>query len=151
MLAPGGKQICVIPFMPGHWDESFSAMPDEERLSRFGQNDHVRRFGREDLELSLGKIMRLPERFDAEADLGRELLVSHNIPESEWRGFHGSTILIFKKGDYLLSQDKQTAGMLPDPPESDSALIFRKYGKAIIAGIVLYLLVMLVAASFLIY
>jgi phosphoglycolate phosphatase len=146
ILAPGGRQICVIPFMPGSWDESFSEMPDAERISRFGQNDHVRRFGRDDLQPSLGKIMRVPETFDAEADLGRELLISHNIPESEWRGFHGSTILIFKKGDYLLSPDTRSGSIPVKANENGNAPIFRKYKNVVIAAVALYVLIMIVAA-----
>ena len=102
ILKHSGKQICVIPFHTGVWDEQFSSMEDEQRIKRFGQADHVRLFGRNDIPLSLGKVMKLPKAFEAERDFGAEILRQAAIPESQWRGFHGSTILRLNKNDYLL-------------------------------------------------
>ena len=102
ILKNSGKQICVIPFSTGVWDEKYSSMKDEQRIERFGQEDHVRLFGRNDIPLSLGKVIKLPEAFDAEKVFGAEILRQAAIPEREWRGFHGSTILQLNKNDYLL-------------------------------------------------
>lgn len=102
ILKPNGLQLCIIPFLPGRWDECFQDISDEERTERFGQFDHVRRFGTEDINSHLGKIVKLPKGFDATLDFDEETLRKYNIPESQWRGFHPGTILHLKKGDYLL-------------------------------------------------
>lgn len=102
MLKPGGRQICVIPFAKGYFDESYAEIGAEERTRRFGQHDHVRRIGAEDREAHLGKIIRLPSEYDAEKRFGAETLRSANIPESQWRGFTISTVLEIRREDYLL-------------------------------------------------
>ncbi len=53
---PHGKQIAVIPFMSGRYQENFDDLSAVERHTRFGQHDHVRRIGKEDLEMTLGKL-----------------------------------------------------------------------------------------------
>ena len=103
MMRDGGMQLCVIPFMPGRWDESFQDMAEPDRVRRFGQNDHVRRYGAEDYARHLGCVIRLDPDFDAGASFSDEMLTRHAIPESQRRGLHGSTVLKIKKGDYLLS------------------------------------------------
>lgn len=103
MLKPSGRHICVIPFMDGEYDECFGEMNDRERISRFGQDDHVRRFGNRDLDRHLGSIVKLPKRFDASNDFSKTILLEANIPEAMWKGFHPSTVLDLGKYDYRLS------------------------------------------------
>jgi len=105
MLAPGGHHFCVIPFMPGKWEEDFHDLTPDVRLSRFGQGDHMRRFGREDLNSHLGKLMKMPEGYDARDDFPEAVLRQHNVPEKEWAGFTGTTVLTFRKGDFLLKSN----------------------------------------------
>jgi phosphoglycolate phosphatase len=103
MLTPDGLHICVIPFLPGQYDECFQDIGDEERHRRFGQHDHVRRFGEDDRERHLGSIVRLPEAFDASEEFDAERLLEANIPEKVWRGFTPNTVLQLRKGDYRLA------------------------------------------------
>lgn len=103
ILKKDGVHMCVIPFLGGHYDESFADIGDEARTTRFGQYDHVRRFGREDIGSHLGKIVRLPATFDATMVFQEEQLQAANIPENHWRGFHIGTVLQLKKHDYLLN------------------------------------------------
>lgn len=102
MLKPSGRHICIIPFMKGKFDETFQDIGDEARTRRFGQFDHVRRFGADDVEDHLGRVVNLPKEFDAEADFGADALNQANIPANLWRGFSGSTVLNLKKEDYKL-------------------------------------------------
>lgn len=102
ILKPSGKHICVIPFMGGAYDECFDDLLPGEATRRFGQSDHVRRFGTRHIESSLGCIIKLPETVDAEAEFGRECLTRYNIPPSCWTGFHPSTVLCLEKRDYRL-------------------------------------------------
>lgn len=102
ILKPSGKHICVIPFMGGAYEESFAQMPPEEATRRFGQSDHVRRFGIQNLANALGCIITLPQTFDAETDFGTEAMDHYNIPASCRKGFQASTVLCLNKGDYKL-------------------------------------------------
>lgn len=96
MLTEDGTHICIVPFLPGTWDESFQEMPAEELARRFGQHDHMRRFGKEDRLSHVGKIIRLPEEFDATKDFTEEALRAANIPENKWHRFSGGTVLRLK-------------------------------------------------------
>jgi len=103
MLKKKGRHICIIPFLNGKYDESFdNNLSDEERTKRFGQFDHVRRFGKEDVEQHLGCILNLPNKFDATKYFSIDDLKKYNIPEDHWKGFHIGTILDLSKDDYLL-------------------------------------------------
>lgn len=102
MLKKSGNHICVIPIMSGKYDECFQDLTDEERITRFGQDDHVRRFGRDDIFSHLGKIINIPKEFNAEKVFGKEALDLANIPEGQRKGLHAGTILNLKKEDYLL-------------------------------------------------
>lgn len=103
MLKPNGVHMCIIPFLSGHYDESLADIGDDERSRRFGQYDHVRRLGREDVGSHLGKILNLPDAFDATQDFTIEQLESANIPNNHWKGFHIGTVLQLTKNDYRLS------------------------------------------------
>lgn len=103
MLKPDGMHMCIIPFLAGYYDECLADIGDEERTRRFGQYDHVRRLGREDLSSHLGKIVKLPDSFDATRDFSIEQLNAANIPENHWKGFHIGTVLQLRKNDYQLT------------------------------------------------
>ncbi|MEM7670137.1 MAG: methyltransferase domain-containing protein [Pseudomonadota bacterium] len=103
ILKPGGLHLCIIPFLNGHWDETFKEIGDEARHTRFGQHDHVRRYGTKDREMHLGKIIRLPAQYDARDWVDEAELRRANIPWMTWAGFTPSTVLQLKKDDYLLA------------------------------------------------
>jgi hypothetical protein len=103
MLSINGHHVCIIPFSKGGWDECFDeGLSHDERKKRFGQWDHVRLFGRNDIDKHLGKILNLPEDFEATRLTSPDTLKNANIPESHWKGFHGSTILVLTKYDMKL-------------------------------------------------
>ena len=86
----------------GHYDETFAEIGEAERRRRFGQGDHVRRFGAADRERHLGKLLRLPEDYDASALFGRAALERARIPEAQWRGFTIATVLDLARQDMPL-------------------------------------------------
>lgn len=103
MLTSTGRHVCIIPFSKGNWDECFDLqLSREERKKRFGQWDHVRLFGRKDIDRYLGKLLSLPLSFDACSVVSDDVLRYANIPESHWRGFHGGTVLVLRKSDMKL-------------------------------------------------
>lgn len=103
MLTPTGRHICVIPFSRGRYDETFGDILEEERVRRFGQNDHVRLIGADDRDMHIGKIIRLPPDFDATTRFAEERLLAANIPAVAWRGFTPNTVLSLAKDDYRLA------------------------------------------------
>lgn len=51
IIMPGGVHFFCVPIGAETFEEDYSeSLTDEERLSRFGQEDHVRVFGRRDFE-----------------------------------------------------------------------------------------------------
>jgi phosphoglycolate phosphatase len=60
-LAPSGGQVCSIPMTrDAFYEEDLSPLAEAEATTRFGQNDHVRRFGAADIQLTLGMIFMQP-------------------------------------------------------------------------------------------
>jgi phosphoglycolate phosphatase len=102
MLKPSGKHICIIPFVGGGYDESFQKITSEESKRRFGQSDHVRRFGVEDVGLHVGILLNIPQEFDATKSFSEDFLRQANIPESHWYGLTIGTVLELSKKDYKL-------------------------------------------------
>jgi len=103
ILSKAGRIICSIPFLSGSYDCSFSPeLNDTERTERFGQNDHIRRFGRNDLQMTLGKIYNLEKDYDITRIFPGEELLKYNIPEISWKYYSPNSVLCLKKEAYLL-------------------------------------------------
>lgn len=77
-LKPGGMHVICVPISKGHYATDFGPMPAAERQERFGQFDHCRRFGAEDLDMSLGRVFRLAP-YDHSRVLTAELAEKHRI------------------------------------------------------------------------
>ena len=106
VLADTGRIVCSIPVMGGYYDFATSpALSEDERHRRFGQHNHVARYGREDLHMSLGKFYDLGD-YDLTRHFDVDDLRRYNIPERIWRGFSPSSVLCLSRLDYRL--------MLPD-------------------------------------
>lgn len=101
-LQPDGYHLFCLPLSAGHYEEDFGPLTEEEALRRFGQGDHVRRFGIDDLDRHLGLIMRLEPQYSLSKYASESEMDSCNIPPSERSGFNGSTIFVARKTDYLL-------------------------------------------------
>lgn len=103
MLKPTGLHICCIPFWTGVFDECYDDIGDAARTLRFGQFDHVRKFGKTNIKSHIGSIIKVPDSFDATETLDIQDLIMAGILEPYWKGFTTSTILILNKSDYLLN------------------------------------------------
>lgn len=102
-LKPDGLHIFSAPLMAGHYDEYFGPLTKEVARERFGQDDHVRKLGVEDLDLHLGAILHLDKDFDLTRQFSRATLDGCNIPLTQRSGLHGSTVFVAKKADYRLA------------------------------------------------
>jgi len=103
-LKPNGYHVFCIPILRGEYEEDLRVLSQEEACARFGQNDHVRRFGRADLSATLGMVFngdleshRIGACFDDNA------LDAANIPASERDSLNGTTVFVFRKHDIRLA------------------------------------------------
>lgn len=104
IMSPQGRTLCSIPIMADYYDCCTSPnLGNEERQQRFGQHDHVRRFGRSDLQSSLGKVYRLEPEYDITPLFSTEELQRCNIPQNHWRGYSPGSVLLLSKEDFLLA------------------------------------------------
>ncbi|MFL9827947.1 class I SAM-dependent methyltransferase [Rhodoplanes sp. SY1] len=101
-LKPDGRHIFCIPLMSGHYDECFAPLSNEMRTLRFGQFDHVRRFGVEDFDHHIGLLLNLDKDYSLYNTHSRDQLDACNIPVKERSGLNGSTIFVTSKTDYRL-------------------------------------------------
>nr|WP_226946814.1 class I SAM-dependent methyltransferase [Rhizorhabdus phycosphaerae] len=102
-LKPEGRHICCIPIIrDGHSAEDLGPLDPADATARFGQDDHVRRFGGRDVQQTLGMIFRLPEHYDLTATFDEPTLIRNNIPRVVWRGWCPSSVLALGKEDLLL-------------------------------------------------
>lgn len=102
-LRVDGMQLCCIPFhRNSHSEEDLAPLTVEDAEQRFGQDDHVRRFGAADVQQTLGMLFRLPDHYDLERDIGADRLARYAIPDFLWRGWSPSSVLALGKDDLLL-------------------------------------------------
>lgn len=101
-LKPGGLHLMCIPFLGGCYEEDLGPLTAEAATRRFGQKDHVRRFGTANLAATVGMIFRLPPRYSLAHWFSAETLDACNIPDAARTGFTPSTVLAMKKDDLLL-------------------------------------------------
>lgn len=93
-VRPGGLHLFCVPILTGHYREDLSpALTEEDRVTQFGQGDHLRRFGRADFESRFLRHVhgaRVHNPIDvADPDTLRRL----SVPEPTWAGLSGNTIL----------------------------------------------------------
>lgn len=102
-LAPDGVQVFCIPVLPGTYAEDLGELTADHARKEFGQHDHVRRFGSEDLQRTLGMIFDWPETYDLELRFPAEVLDQCNIPDYARRGWHPHSVLAMHKDDLKLT------------------------------------------------
>lgn len=103
-LAPGGTHLFFIPVMRGRHASDFNDISEDERRLRFGQKDHVRRFGEADIDMTIGMIFDL-HAGNSRFEISEGFATRHRINPTEVR----RTMFAPKKGDLLLSEKRSTA------------------------------------------
>ncbi|HWJ70438.1 MAG TPA: methyltransferase domain-containing protein [Sphingobium sp.] len=99
-LKKTGKHIFCVPIMKGNYAADFGKLSQEDKAARFGQFDHVRRFGREDFDLMLGMAFNLKPYFLTDALA--EKMKMHRIPEGAAASLDSNTFFILEKNDLKL-------------------------------------------------
>ena len=98
-LNDDGIMLFTTPILPGHFSDELIKLPREQKLDRFGPAVHVRRFGRDFLQETLGMIFRLPRTYDLLASFTEQELVEANIPSHHWRKFTGASVFQVRRSD----------------------------------------------------
>ena len=98
-LKDNGIHMFSIPILKGGYHEDLSRRSHEERVKSFGQFDHVRRFGIENLDVSIGMLSKIPSSYDLLQTFTAEELTLAAIPRESWRGFSSDSIFSFGKAD----------------------------------------------------
>lgn len=81
-LKPDGVQYCCIPILPKRrYEESLEPLERGDAEIRFGQFDHVRRFGSIDIQNTLGMIFDLPKEYDLSTIVPVDKFLEYGIPE----------------------------------------------------------------------
>ena len=100
-LKLGGLHAFGVPIHRGAYAAQFGEIQNEDRAKQFGQADHMRRFGLNDLDRTLGMVFHLRPP-DLVGQFGIETLKRHRIPESSWIGVSSNTIFALAKDDLRL-------------------------------------------------
>ena len=94
-VKPGGYHIFSLPIREGAYYRSDvdPRLTDEKRASRFGQSNHLRRFGVLDFDQTLGMVFDIPTDYDVTSYLDDEMLsAAHVLPRQRIIG--GGTVFI---------------------------------------------------------
>lgn len=106
-----GIQVICVPFDEGKTSADFNIMSGREREERFGQRDHMRRFGVDDLNLNLGMVFQLSP-FDPTKIYTQKQLEEANI-KTDWSGLPTSnTIFLQRKSSTKLCQKSGISGFV---------------------------------------
>ncbi|MCW6508896.1 class I SAM-dependent methyltransferase [Lichenifustis flavocetrariae] len=100
-LKPEGVMLFSVPILPGAFTDELIAGDRATKLAHFGPSLHVRRFGRDHLQETLGMVVRIPERYDLTERFAEDQLVEANIPQHHWRTFTGASIFRVTRQDLL--------------------------------------------------
>jgi len=98
-LTENGVMLFTVPVLPGHFSDELIKLSHQEKVARFGPMIHVRRFGADFLQETLGMIFRLPERYDLTRSFKESILLEANIPEHHWRAYTGASVFEVRRRD----------------------------------------------------
>jgi phosphoglycolate phosphatase len=97
-VRPGGYHLFTVPISAGFFREDGDpGLTAEERTERFLQGDHVRRFGRDDFDRSLGAVFGIGKNYAMLDFMSAADLTRANIPAHLHRGISGTCVFIVRK------------------------------------------------------
>lgn len=98
-LSDTGVMLFSMPILPGGYMDELIEAPLDAKRAHFGDALHVRRFGRDVLDRTLGMIFPVPDRYDLTARFSESELRDANIPSHHWRTFTGASIFRVTRND----------------------------------------------------
>lgn len=98
LLKPGGLHIFSVPLTKGSSRADLDpALSAKERVRLFHQHDHIRKFGRDDFDMTLGMVFGLTRAGYSLTDhVPRAALEAAGIPPETWTP-EGSTVFLVRK------------------------------------------------------
>lgn len=98
LLKPGGLHIFSVPLTTGHSRADLNpAVTDEVRVKQFYQADHMRKYGREDFDMTLGMVFGLTRAgYSIANHVPRAVLEGAGIPPETWTP-DGSPVFLVRK------------------------------------------------------
>jgi phosphoglycolate phosphatase len=102
-LKRGGYHVFCIPILPGTYAADLGNVTAETARREFGQHDHVRRFGADDLAFTLGMIFNLPPNYDLTGQFEPAQLDACNIPVYARTGWSPHSVVVMRKNDIRLT------------------------------------------------
>ncbi len=98
-LKDTGTMLFSVPILPGGFEDAVVVASPEEKLRRFGPALHVRRFGVDTLQRTLGMLFPIPEAYDLRDTFDETRLAACNIPPHHWTNFSGATVFSLRQQD----------------------------------------------------
>ena len=98
-LSDAGTMLFSVPIIPGGFTDEIVDLPFDEKVERFGPMLHVRRFGRDALQRTLGMIFPIPESYDLRDRFDEALLTECNIPLNYWNKYSGANVFRMRRQD----------------------------------------------------
>jgi phosphoglycolate phosphatase len=97
LVKPGGVLIFSVPITRGYSSSNLNpGLTAKERISQFGQFDHLIKFGSLDHDMNLGMVFgHKDSTYHLEDILGEANLRGANIPQKNWRP-SGSTVFFVR-------------------------------------------------------
>lgn len=98
LLKPGGFHVFSVPVLKGYSGSDLNpTLTSEQRNRRFGQHDHIRRFGKDDFDVELGAILGITREYNLSDYIPADRLISANIPPSHWQAQATGTVFVVRK------------------------------------------------------
>lgn len=100
-LSDTGTMLFSVPIVPGEFRDELVEASWEDKQARFGAMVHVRRFGADFLQQTLGMIFPVSSRYELRDSFNEEELAEANIPRHHWSAFTGASVFRVRKADLL--------------------------------------------------
>lgn len=98
LLRPGGVHVFTLPMTTDYYREDLDpALSPEERLRLFGQDDHMRMFGRKDLRNQLAAEFGRDVHFSRSVEIGEAELRQAGIPLSVLDTVNSHTVFVHRR------------------------------------------------------
>lgn len=98
-LAADGLMLFSMPILPGGFSDEITDGSAADKLARFGESLHVRRFGAAVMHQTLGMVVRIPDAYNLTDRFDEASLADANIPSHHWRAFTGASIFRVTRDD----------------------------------------------------
>ncbi len=98
-LANSGTMLFSMPVLSGPFTDELIDGSVDEKIEKFGDMIHVRRFGAGFLQQTIGMIFDIPDRYDLTTRFPEAVLAEANIPPHHWTRYTGASVFRITRAD----------------------------------------------------